>query len=164
MAKEHGKQELTRTSERAPIRTWSPFDEMERMMEGFFPRGWMRPFSRWERPLMAEAPEAKIPAMDVIDREAEILVRAELPGVKKDDLEVSTTDNTVTIKGSTSYETEEEHGQYYRCEISRGAFARTIALPSEVDSGKGTAQFKDGVLELKLPKIEQAKRRTIQIQ
>ena len=164
MAKEHGRQEITRAPERAPIRTWSPFDEMERMMENFFPSGWARPLSRWERPMAAEAPQAKVPAVDVIDREDEILLRAEVPGIKKEDLEVSTTDNTVTIKGSTSYESKEENGQYYRCEIARGAFARTIALPADVDSDKTKAKFKDGVLELVMPKVEQAKRRTIQIQ
>ncbi len=148
----------------APTRALSPFEEMDRLMENFFPRGWLRPF-RWEWPSFPGMPELemKMPKVDVIDRENEVMVRAEVPGVKKQDIDVSMTDNTVTIKGCTSHEEKEEQGDYYRCEISRGSFSRTVALPSDVDGAKAKAVFKDGVLELTAPKVEKAKRRTIKV-
>lgn len=148
-----------------PARALSPFEEMERWFEGSFPRGWMRPFHiEWPRLGELAAPfEGRMPKVDVIDRDDEVLVRAEVPGVDKNDLDVSVSDNSVTIKGETKREEKEEKGDYYRCEISRGSFARTVLLPSDVDIEHTKAQFKDGVLELTLPKIEKTKRRTIKI-
>jgi HSP20 family protein len=148
-----------------PRRALSPAEEMDRWFENFFPRGWMRPF-RMEWPSWGElaAPlEARMPKVDVIDRDDEVLVRAEIPGVAKDDLDISVTDNTVTIKGETKRETKEEKGDYYRCEISHGTFARTLTLPANVDSDNAKAKFEDGVLELTIPKVEKAKRRTIKV-
>lgn len=108
--------------------------------------------------------EGRLPKVDIIDRESEIVVRAEVAGVDKKDLDVSVTDTTVTIKGSTRQESKEEKGDYYRCEISQGSFARTVALPGDVDSGKARASFKDGILELMLPKKEAAKRHSIKVE
>lgn len=164
MAKEEKKGKDIEASR--PKRGASPFDEMERWFEDFYPRGWMRPF-RMAWPSWGElaAPfEGRMPKVDVIDRDDEIVVRAEVPGVEKDDLDISVSDNTVTIKGQTKHEAKEEKGDYYRCEISRGTFARTVSLPSDVDSDKVKAQFRDGVLELTLPKVTRAKRRAIKIE
>lgn len=148
-----------------PTQVLSPFDEMDRWFENFFPRGWMRPFrAQWPSWGELAAPlEGRMPKVDVVDRDEEIIVRAEVPGVAKDDLDISVTDNSVTIKGETKRETKEEKGDYYRCEISRGSFARTLTLPSNVDSENVKAKFDDGVLELTMPKVEKAKRRTIKI-
>lgn len=144
----------------------TPFEEMERLFEGYFPSELTRP-TLWDWPRLARmrAPlEAKLPRVDVLDREADILVRAELPGVEKKDLDITVSDNSVTIKGSTRQERKEEQGDYYRCEISQGAFARTIALPGAVSSDKAKASFKDGLLELVLPKTEPVKRRSIKVE
>lgn len=100
----------------------------------------------------------------MIDRENELLVRAELPGVDKQDLDVSLSDNTVTIRASTSHEREEEQGDYHRREISRGSFARTIRLPAMITGEKAKATFRNGILEMTLPKIEQEQRRRIEIE
>jgi HSP20 family protein len=146
-------------------RMMSPFEEIERYFDRVLPRGWMDPF-HWERPRWPElgaAFEGRMPRVDVIDREDEIVIHAELPGVEKDDLDVSMTDNTVTIKGSTRREEKEEKGDYYRCEISRGAFARTVSLPGDVDAEKAAATFKDGILELALPKVKKSRRRSVPI-
>lgn len=145
----------------APVSRLGRFDEMERLFESFFPTGWMRPF-RWERPSFGELEEWR-PAVDVVDRDDEIMVRAEIPGVDKDDLEVSMTDNTVTIKGTTRREHKEEKGDYYRRETSRGSFVRTVMLPGEVNAEKTEATYKDGMLTLTLPKAEASKRRRIKI-
>jgi HSP20 family protein len=147
------------------VRPLHPFEEMDRIFASLFPGRWMFPF-HWERPLMAEmgiAPEAWLPRVDVIDRDTQVLVRAEAPGVKKDELEVSITGNTVTIKGRTAHEEKEEKGEYLRCEISRGAFSRTVPLPAEVDAEKATAEFHDGVLEIRLPKLEHTQRRLLKV-
>lgn len=161
MAEEKKGTEVAKKEEAKPVRALSPFEEMDRLFEGFFPRGWMRPM-RWEWPSWAEI-ERRFPKVDVIDRDNEIVVKAEVPGVDKKDIEVTTTDNTVTIKGKTSHEEKEEKGDYYRCEISRGSFSRTVALPGEVDGTQAKANFKDGVLELTLPKQAKSKRVSVKI-
>lgn len=149
---------------RAPGRALSPFEEMDRMFESFFPRGWMRPF-RAEWPAWSEMMQmARMPKVDVLDRDTDIVVRAEIPGVKKEDLDVSLTDDTVTIRGTSRREEEEEKGQYHRRELEYGEFSRTVALPAAVDTSKCKAKFKEGILEMTLPKAEGAKRRTIKIE
>ena len=148
-----------------PSRFPDPFSETDRWFDNLFPRGWMRPFHRnWpDFGEMASAFETRMPKVDIIDRDDEIIVHAEVPGVQKDDLDVSVSDHTVTIKGKTKREKKEEKGDYYRSELYQGSFARTVTLPSEVDSDKVKANFKDGVLELKMPKIAQSKRRSVKI-
>lgn len=166
MAKEDKKQSKQDIQKVQSARSLSPFEEMERMFESYFPRGWMHPFFNWERPSWGElaAPfEGKMPRVDIVDHDEEIVVKAELPGVDKKDLDVSVTENTVTIKGSTSQEEKEEKGDYYRSEISRGTYSRTLSLPSDVAADKAKATFKDGVLELTLPKMKKAKRHTIKV-
>ena len=137
------------------------FGDVDRMFDDFFGRRWLRPFG-WERPL-AEL-QALAPSVDVVDREDEVVVRAEVPGFKKEDIDISVSGTMLTIKGDMKAEKKEEKGDYYRCEIARGAFARTLALPAEVDEAKAKAAMKDGVLELTLPKLEKARRRRITIE
>jgi len=139
-----------------------PFGDITRALDDFFGRRWLRPFEweRWERPF---AEVAAMPSVDVIDRDDEVVVRAEVPGYKKEDIEVSVSDSSLTIKGETKTEAKEEKGDYYRCEISHGAFSRTIALPAAVDDSKAKASMKEGMLELTLPKVEKSKRHPITI-
>lgn len=148
-----------------PMRALSPFEEFDRMFENFLPRGWMRPF-HWERPLFHELAhlELKMPKVDIIDRENEVIVKAEVPGVAKEDIEVSVDENTVTIRGKTSHEQKEEKGDYYRCEIQRGSFSRTVVLPRDVDGTKAKASFKDGILELTMPKVVKSRRISVKVQ
>jgi HSP20 family protein len=141
----------------------NPFEEMERIFEASFPGAWLRP---WRWPMLNEMAtpfEGRLPKVDVIDREDEVLVRVELPGVNKDDIEVSLTDHSVQIMGSTSKEEKEEEGSYYRHETMRGKFSRTVTLPSNVDTEKASAKFKEGILELVVQKRERAMRRSIKV-
>ncbi len=143
----------------------TPFEEMEQMMErmfeSFFPRGFLRPL-RAELPSL---PEVRVPRVDIIDQENEVVVRAEMPGVSKEDVEVTVSDNVLTIRGKTKKEEEEEKkGEYYRKEISYGEFVRNIALPVEVEGDKAKAKLKEGVLEVVLPKAESAKRKAIPVE
>jgi len=144
----------------------NPFDEIERAFDDYLGRGWLRPF-RFERPSWAEgarAFELKTPRIDVIDQDEQIIVNAEVPGVKKENLEVTLSNNTLTIYGKTENKAEEKEGDYIRREISTGEVSRTVVLPADVDESKTKATFKDGVLELKLPKIAKSKRHKINIQ
>jgi len=151
-------------------RMMSPFGDIEqvfeRAFENFFPRNWMTPI-RWELPYWGEFTmpfEGKYPRIDVIDHDHSVVVKAELPGMEKDNIDISMTAHTVTINGSSSHKKEEKEEEYYRCEISKGTFARTVPLPCDVDGSRARADFKNGILELTLPKVEKAKRRRITIQ
>ena len=142
-------------------------DEMERMWENFFSHNWMRP-SQWELPWLTEFPmpfERRVmPKVDVVDKEHELLLRAQIPGVDKKDLHVTMTDTMVTIEGSVHQEEKEERDNYFRRECAWGAFARSVALPCDVDSAKAKAIFRNGMLELHLPKMTKSKRRNVAIE
>lgn len=144
----------------------SPWDEMDRWFGEFGRRGWLHPFSwEWPKGMEALAPfEGRMPRVDMIDRDNEVVVRAELPGVKKDDLEVTLSEHMLTIEAHTTAEEKEEKEEYYRREMSRGDFQRTLALPSGVDETKARASFADGVLELTLPKLEKTARTKVKVE
>lgn len=150
-----------------PGQALAPWEEMERMFDELMPHRWMRPFRGGWRHWGELTPfEGRMPRVDVQDRESDLLVRAELPGVKKDDLDISVSEGAVTIKASTRQETEEgeAEGDYYRREIASGTFARTIPLPADVDADQAKAKFADGVLSLTLPKREAAQRKRISVE
>jgi HSP20 family protein len=108
--------------------------------------------------------ESSLPRVDIVDHDNSIEVQAALPGIKKEDVEVSIKNQTITIRASGKEEKkEEEKGKYFRKEISRGEFQRILALPDNVDDEKATATFKEGVLTVCIPKTEQSKRKTITI-
>lgn len=144
-----------------------PIADMERAFDRIFGGSWP---SLWRRndlssfDNMFEQSGLRLPSLDVVDRDTDILVRAEIPGIDKKDLNISLTDNLLTIKGKSSHEKKEEKGDYYRHEISSASFARSVSLPSMVDSSKTAASLKDGVLEITLPKVESSKRRSIPVQ
>jgi HSP20 family protein len=172
MNKEDSMEKATEVKQGSQIQKAAPptettlYEDMDRMFDNFFGRGWMRPW-RGGWPALREVSrelESRFPRVDVIDRDSEILVKAELPGVEKKDLDISMTEDSVTIKGSTRHEEKEEKGDYYRCEISHGEFSRTVALPATVDTARAKAGFKDGVLELVIPKVVSSKRRTISVE
>ena len=146
-----------------PQRMLTPFDEMERMFGDLLPSRMLSPM-RGMFPTELMGADTRLPRVDVIEQDNDILLRAEVPGVKKDDLDISVDDNTVTIRGSSEHEEKIEEGDFYRCEISRGGFVRTVTLPSPVNSEKVKASLKEGMLELQMPKLEGAKRRKIQVQ
>lgn len=154
---------IARESRTMPAPRSGPLDEFDRLLDQLWPRGWLQ---RWERPVFPDLPalEARLPKLDVIDRDNEIVVKAEVPGVDKEDVQITLSGNRMTIKGETRREEKEEKGDYYRCEISRGTFSRTVVLPAEVDDAKARAAMRDGMLEVTLPKVEQARKRDIRIE
>lgn len=159
--KKQKKQDIVK---KEPSRALRPFEEFEKMFDEYFSRNWMRPFDKdWPSFSSLKAFEGKVPSVDVIDRDNEVLVKAELPGIDKKDIDVSVTSDTVSITGSSSKEEKEEEEDYYRHEISRGNFSRTLTLPAEIDESKVNATFKDGVLELTLPKLKKSRRQSIKV-
>lgn len=103
------------------------------------------------------------PAVDIIDEKDHIKVRADLPGMKKDDIEVSLDSGILTIKGEKKEEKEVKEKDYLRSERYYGAFHRSFTLPSGVDAQKVNAAYKDGVLEVLLPKKEEAKAKQVKV-
>jgi HSP20 family protein len=140
-------------------------DEMDRAFDALMHRGWLRPFRdlwpEWQ-PFTTEV-GVQAPRVDLIDRETEILVRAEVPGIDKEHLNVDLNGDLLTIRGEHREEQETEEGNIYRAEIARGTFARTLRLPAEVDAEKIEATFKDGLLEIHLPKLATTKRQRIEV-
>ena len=103
------------------------------------------------------------PAIEVFEKEDKFVVKAELPGMKEEDIDVSVIGDTMTIKGERKAESEVKEEDYYCCERSYGSFFRSIALPSTVDAKKIEASFKDGVLEVSLPKAAEVKPKKISV-
>lgn len=149
---------VKRMAETRPMELARPLELFERMEE------WAERMMPW-RPLHLERSlwTGATPQVDILDREGELIVRAAVPGFGKDDIEVTTTNDAVTIRGKACME-ETEEGEYYRREISCEDFLRTVHLPCLVDDSKAKATFRDGILELMLPKAETAKRHTIKIE
>lgn len=145
------------------FRSLRPFGEMEHWLDESFPRGMM---NRWAWPSWGELTrplERVSPRVNLVDRDDEIILSAEVPGVKKEDLDISLTENTLTLQGTTKHEEKEEKGDYYRHEIVSGEFSRAINLPSAVDTDRVEATFQDGMLKIKIPKVNKSKRRHIEL-
>jgi len=147
-------------------RTASPFGDMERLFDRLLARrGWLRPWHPdWPAAMELDWPEVRVPRVDILDREDDLQLKMEVPGMDKKNIDISVGQDSVTVKGDVERENKEEAGDYVCCEIARGAFSRTIALPAAVDGTRAKAQFKDGLLTLTLPKVERARRHAVQIE
>lgn len=106
---------------------------------------------------------SRVPRVDVIDTGDKLAINAELPGVNKEDIEVSLEEDSVTVKVNSKTENDTEEDTYHQHEIHKQYSSRTVHLPSAVDSSKADAIFKDGVLTIKAPKAEAASRRTVPV-
>jgi HSP20 family protein len=137
------------------------WDNIERLFDDFLQRRLLHPF-RWPRiEGWPNVLEQKLPSVDVVEHDNEVVVRAEVPGIDKKDLEVSVSDRMLSIRGSTRREKKEAKGNFYRREIRSGAISRSLLLPADVDVTKVKANLKDGVVELRLPKLPGSKRQKI---
>jgi HSP20 family protein len=104
-----------------------------------------------------------VPAVDVEETENSYLIRAEIPGLKKEDVKLSLTENVLTISGEKKAEVENQNKKYHRLERTYGAFQRSFSLPEPIQADKIEASFRDGLLEVAIPKSEKAKPRNIDI-
>jgi len=121
-------------------------NEMDDLFDGFF-RGLDRPFAGYKA----------WPAIDVAEEENSVVVRAEVPGCKADDIDISVYGNKLTISGEKKFEEEKKEKGYYHIESTYGSFRRELTLPTDVDQSKVEAACKDGVLTITLPKAASAK-------
>jgi len=140
--------------------------EMDRVFDTMLHRGWLRPFHEtlpeWLRP--SREFDFTAPRIDVIDREDEFLVRAELPGIDRKNLDVTLSGQTLTLKGTRKDEKKEEkEGEFYRSEIAYGEFSRGVYLPEAVDPQGVEAKFADGMLEVHIRKARKAERQRIDV-
>ena len=120
--------------------------EMDDLFDSFF-RGLDRPFAGYKA----------WPAVDVAEQEDEIVVRAEVPGCKAEEIDISVYGNTLTISGEKKLSEEKKEKGYYHVESSYGSFRREVTLPTDVNQSKVDATYKDGVISISLPKAEKAK-------
>jgi HSP20 family protein len=157
MAKELKRQEggrglLSRRRDESPFRSLQR--EMNRMFENF----WLEPFGAFE-----EWPGAFVPTVDVTEEDKEVRISAELPGMDEKDIDVTVRNNILTIQGEKKQEQEKKQKGFYRKESSYGTFRRVIDLPAEVDESKAEAEFKKGILRIRLPKTAEAQTKTKKI-
>ena len=141
---------------------WDPFRELEDVSDRL-----NRLFSRPSLP-RTDGKEAMIvadwvPSVDVSETDGEYQIKAEIPDVKKEDVKVTLEDGVLTIQGERKQEKEEKGKRYHRVERSYGSFVRSFTLPDLVDEEKVKAEFKDGVLNLQLPKSEKTKPKAIEV-
>jgi HSP20 family protein len=132
---------------------WEPFRELARTFEDPFFRTWSNDENscRW------------CPAVDVSESEKELVVSADLPGVDSKDVEITVKENILTLTGERKTEKEDKGESYHRVERAYGSFSRSFVLPSTVDETKVSAEYKDGVLRVHLPKREEIQPRKIAI-
>ena len=108
--------------------------------------------------------EEVTPFVDIYEDGDDLVVKAELPGMSKEDINVSLSDDVVTISGEKKREKKIEKKNYYRLESCAGSFRRSFKLPADVQTEKAKAKFKAGILEMRIPKTEEAKRKEIRVE
>ena len=141
---------------------WNPFQDLvslQERMNRLFEQTLDR--SRGEREVMVAGTWA--PAVDIYETPESIVLQAELPGLGKDDIDIQVRDNVLTLKGERRSEKEVKEGNYLRVERAYGGFQRAFTLPAAVQADKIRAVFKDGVLDVSIPKAEEAKPKQIKI-
>jgi len=139
---------------------WDPFDDlaslresMDKLFEEFFTRRPRGPaLATWQ------------PAVEVFETDADVVVRAELPGIDPKNVDITVTSDTLTIKGEARAEQEDKRRNYYRRELRYGAFTRVLALPDDVNAEQAKASYKNGILEIRVPKSERAKAKAVKVE
>jgi HSP20 family protein len=126
-------------------------DAMDRLFENFYGRGW-RDMDLFEAP-----------SVDMYQTENEIVVKASLPGMKADDIQISVVGDVLTLRGEVKADEEIKEASYHIRERRSGSFARSMPLPSAVQADKARAEFENGVLTLTLPKAEEMRPKTITV-
>jgi len=140
---------------------WEPFRDLmtsQRDFDRLFREAFSPKFGEGELSTRTWAP-----AVDIYENGDNLVLKAELPGINPDDVEIRVEDNTLYLKGERKFEKEVKEQNYHRVERSYGTFTRSFSLPNSVDADKVGASYQDGVLTLTMPKKEEAKPKTIKI-
>jgi len=145
---------------RPELATWSPFEQLSRLrneIDNLF----TSPLGEWPR--TGQFFNEWAPALDLYEDKNNVYVKAEVPGMKKEEINVSLHDNVLTISGERKFEQKTEETENYRSERFFGRFTRSVTLPIAVESDKVKASYKDGILNIALPKSEKAKPKQIEV-
>lgn len=144
------------------LTTWNPFrelDEVQNRLTGFFAGG----FPRFENGNGGPKTTGWLPQVDITEDDKEYLVKADLPEMKKDEIKVNVENGVLSISGERKTEKEEKNKKFHRVERAYGSFGRTFTVPEDADAMKIAAEFKDGVLKVRLPKNPATKPRAIEV-
>jgi len=146
-----------------PLSRWSPLKELEEME-----RRLSTIFGKTPSAMSGEKKEAITvaewsPLVDITEDDKEYLIKADLPEVKKEDVKLTVQDDVMSISGERKYEKEEKGKKYHRVERAYGSFMRSFTLPEDADGSKVSAEYKEGVLKVHLPKSEKAKPKSIEV-
>ena len=146
-----------------PLTRWSPWKELEDMEKRLSTL-----FGRAPVATDGEKKEAIFvaqwsPLVDITEDDKEYVVKAEIPEMKKEDIKINVHDDVLTVSGERRYEKEEKGKKFHRVERAYGSFMRSFALPEDADGSKISAEYKDGMLKVHLPKSEQAKKKAIEV-
>ncbi|MER3446704.1 MAG: molecular chaperone [Candidatus Dadabacteria bacterium] len=145
-------------SEFGSLQAWNPWRDFSSLQERI-----NRVFDETLRGLYPSEIGMWTPAVDIHENDDSYIVKADLPGINKDDIQIDLKDSTLTIRGEKRFEEKVSRDDYLRIERAYGTFVRSFTLPQSVDADKIQAKYKDGVLELTIPKKEEAKPKQIQI-
>lgn len=140
---------------------WEPIRDLVSLreaMDRLFEESFVRPQTDWLAPT-----EAGALAVDVYETEDAVVVKSAIPGVKPEDIDISLTGDTLTIKGETKFEEQVNEENYVRREMSYGSFSRSLSVPASVVTDEAEAEFENGVLTLTLPKAEETKPKVIKV-
>ncbi|KRT77347.1 MAG: Heat shock protein Hsp20 [Armatimonadetes bacterium CSP1-3] len=144
------------------IRRWDPFDEltslresMERLFDDLFTT---------RRPGRALAPALWEPAVELFETEGDVVFRAEMPGIDPQQVDVTVTEDTLTVKGEARTEQEQKGRNYYRRELRYGSFERAVGLPASVQADQAKATCRQGILEVRIPKAERGRAKSIKVE
>ncbi|GAB6078022.1 Hsp20/alpha crystallin family protein [Hydrogenobaculum acidophilum] len=143
---------------RKGLAVWNPFSELEKVKAEFD-----NLFQNLLPTVYSGTDMAVVPAIDIYETDKEVVVKAEVPGVKKEDIEVSVKDNVLYIKGEKKEEKEENTEAVHKVERVYGKFERMITLPQNIKTQEAKAEYKDGVLEIRFPKKEESQSTKIDI-
>jgi len=150
------------------VEPWEDFRRFEEIMNRMFEEFWGRPSARrllpsGERGAVVPA-EHREPFIDVMENDKEIIATAEMPGLEKQDININVTEDRLEISAETKHEEKKEEKGYIYRERRSGSYYRAISLPSPVDTDKSKATYKNGVLEVKMPKTEVKKKTPLKIE
>ena len=144
------------------IRRWDPFDEltslresMERLFDDLFTT---------RRSGRALAPAQWEPAVELFETEGDVVFRAEMPGIDPQQVDVTVTEDTLTVKGEARTEQEQKGRNYYRRELRYGSFERAVGLPASVQADQAKATCRQGILEVRIPKAERGRAKSIKVE
>ena len=140
---------------------WEPFSDLVSLreaMDRLFEESFVSPRAGWPVPV-----EGGALAVDMYETDDDVVVKSAVPGIKPEELDITVTGDTLTIKGETKSEQEVKEENYVRREMRYGSFSRTVALPSSIVADKAKAEFENGMLTLTLPKAEEVKPKAIKV-